>query len=342
VTIPERSARLLSGPERLQQMHFSFAAERVLAASIQLDVFSHLAAGKKTVEEVASAAAASPRGMRMLLDALVGFDLLTKKDGRYEPSPDAARYLVRESPDYMGAILEDDQLWNAWSHLADAVRTGKPTHSADQQAVGDDFFPVLIRTLHITNREPARRLAAKLVSPDAKRGLRILDIGSGSAVWSIAIAKLDAEARVTAFDSATVLDSTRRFVADDGLTAGFQFVPGDLRVAEFSPAAYDLALLGNIVHGENDVTARDLFARIFRSLAPGGRVAIIDMVPNDDRTGPPFPLLFALNMLVNTDEGATYTLGEYRAWLSAAGFSQVDTIDISSHSPVIVATKPAR
>jgi SAM-dependent methyltransferase len=138
-----------------------------------------------------------------------------------------------------------------------------------------------------------------------------------------------------------VLETTRQFAAKEAMEGRFQYLPGDLRTAEFPAAAFDLAMLGNIVHGENEQVSRDLFGRIHRALDAGGRLVIIDMIPNDERSGPPFPLLFALNMLVNTDEGDTYTLAQYRDWLTAAGFARVDTVDIASHSPVIVATKSA-
>ncbi len=328
----------MSGPERLQQMHFSFAAERVLSTSLKFDVYSHIAAGRKTAAEIAAAAGSSERGMRMLLDAAAALELLAKREGRYELSPDSARYLVRESPDYMGTFLAADSLWDAWGHLADAVREGKSQHSASQQEVAEDFFPVLIRTLHITNSEPARRMAAQLVA-GAKKGLRVLDIGCGSAVWSIAIAKADPAARITAFDYPKVLETTRQFAEREGVADRTEYIAGDLRVAKFPERSYDLAILGNIVHGEGEASTRDLFARIHRALDSGGRLAIADMIPNDERTGPPFPLLFALNMLVHTDQGDTYTLPQYREWLTAAGFARVETIDIGSHSPVIVATK---
>jgi hypothetical protein len=69
-------------------------------------------------------------------------------------------------------------------------------------------------------------------------------------------------------------------------------------------------------------------------------VAIIDMVPNDERTGPPFPLLFALNTLVHSTEGDTFTLAEYMEWLKEAGFNTVETVEIGGSSPAIVAGKP--
>ena len=63
------------------------------------------------------------------------------------------------------------------------------------------------------------------------------------------------------------------------------------------------------------------------------------MVPNDQRTGPPFPVMFALTMLVNTGEGDVYTLAQYTEWLHAAGFPSVEAHDIGSHSPLIVGQK---
>ena len=336
---PTPGLQQLTGPQRLQQMHFSFTTERVLSSAVRLDVFSHIASGKHTVAEIAAAASSSERGMRMLLDALAAFDLLTKRDARYDLTSDAAQYLVRSSPEYLGAFLESDTLWEAWSHLADVVREGKPRRSSSQQEVAEEFFPVLVRSLHITNSAPAARLAEQIAAPGAKSGLRVLDIGCGSAVWSIAVAKEDPEARVTAFDFPKVLDTTREFTRREGVAERFDYLAGDLRVAEFPAERYDLAILGNIVHGEGEPVARDLFARIHRALAPGGRLAILDMIPADDRTGPPFPLLFALNMLVATDQGDTYTMAEYREWLAGTGFGHIETLDIASHSPAIVATK---
>jgi SAM-dependent methyltransferase len=339
MSAPQSSFRPMPAPQRLQQMHFSFAASRILAASVQLNVFSVIAAGNQTAEEIASGAGASERGMRMLLDALVGFELLSKRDGIYELTGDSERYLVRESPDYMGAALESQEMWDNWGQLTEAVRLGKSPRSTSRREVAEEFFPVLVRTLHILNREPARHLAAHLVQPYVKSGLRVLDIGGGSGVWGIAVAAADPDARVSVLDYPKVLESTRRFVAAESLGDRFEFIPGDFNSYAFPERKFDLAILGNIVHGEGETKARRLFSEIHRSLDSSGRLAIIDMIPNDDRTGPLFPLLFALNMLLHSDEGDTYTLEQYRGWLSGAGFTGFETADIASHSPAIIATK---
>jgi ubiquinone/menaquinone biosynthesis C-methylase UbiE len=332
----DSNARTPSPLEQIMQMNFSFAPSCVMTAALRLGVFSHMAAGKSTAAEVAQAAGASERGTRMLLDALAGFGLLTKSGERYELTPHARQYLVRESPDYAGGMAESGGMIEAWTHLDECVRTGRPVHRVETQERAEEFFPMLVRTLHVVNREPARRTAEALGAGRESKGLRVLDVAAGSGVWGIAFAEADPSARVTAQDFPGVLPTTREYVRRHGLEERFDFLAGDLKEVDFGEAQYDVALLGNIVHSEGEESSRELFRRLRRALRPGGRVVVIDMLPNDARTGPPYQLIFALNMLVNTERGDTYTLAEYTRWLNEAGFPRVTTADIGSHSPAVV------
>ncbi len=326
-------------PDQLMQMGMSYTSSRVLAAGVQLDVFSPLASGPKTAADLARSVGASERGLRMLLDALTGLRLLTKDGGRYQLTPAAAQYLVRSSPDYLGAILEDNSLWEAWGHLVEAVRTGKPPRRVERQAEAEKFFPVLIRSLHVLNHEPARRAAQALGAGGTRHGLRVLDVACGSGVWGIAVAEADRTAAVTLHDFPGVLEHARQYVQRHGIAERCNYLAGDLKAVDFGTDRYDVALLGNIVHSEGEHSARDLFQRLHRALRPHGQLAIIDTIPNDARTGPARPLLFALTMLLNTEVGDTYTLAEYTAWLTGAGFARVETADIGSHSPLVIGVK---
>jgi ubiquinone/menaquinone biosynthesis C-methylase UbiE len=337
---PKRQEEMAAtSPETLLQISFSFGPARVLTTSLQLGVFSHIAAGNQKAEEIARAAGASERGMRYLLDALVGFQLLGKTGDEYELTPLAAQYLVRDKPDYVGAWMESERMFETWSHLTEVVRTGKPPHRLEAQEAAEEFFPTLVRSLHVTNREPARRTAQALGAGTTQRGMKVVDVACGSGVWGIAIAEADPEARVTAQDFPGMFETTREYLKRHNVEDRYDFLPGDLKQVDFGEARFDLALLGNIVHSEGEPSSRDLLRRLHRALRPGGRVVIVDMIPNDERTGPPFALLFALNMLLNTEEGGTYTLAEYTEWLNEAGFGRVETADIGSHSPIIIGYK---
>jgi ubiquinone/menaquinone biosynthesis C-methylase UbiE len=277
--------------------------------------------------------------MRMLLDALVALGLLTKRGEHFGLTPLSARYLVRKSPDYLGAFFESDAAWNAWSQLAEVIRSGKPLHQVEQQEHAERFFPVLVRTLHVLHLDRARLAARALGAGRRRRGLRILDVACGSGVWSIPWAEADRQTRVTAQDFPAMLKVTRQYLKRHAVLRQYDFLPGDLNTVEFGVSCYDVAILGNILHSEGEQRARRLLQRLGRALSPAGRIVIVDMVPRDDRTGPPFPVFFALNMLLNTEAGDTYTLAEYNRWLKEAGFPRVSTKDIGAHSPLIVGSR---
>lgn len=326
------------GPDLIMQMGMSFVPARVLTTSLQLDFFLHIANGHHSAAAIAQAAQSSERGTTMLLDVLTSLQLLTKQDGLYHLTPLSAQYLVRTSPKYVGALFEIEHMWQAWSHLTEVVRNGKPEGKVEMQETAEQFFPILIKSLHVLNASPAQQLAQILGA--AHPGLHVLDIGCGSGIWSIPFAEQDKTAHLTMQDFPGVLVHTERFLSQHSVREQSDLLPGDLKVVDYGQERFDLALLGNIVHSEGEESSRHLFLKVCQALKPGGRIAVIDMIPNTERTGPPPALMFAVNMLVHTEKGSTYTLNEYTEWLTAAGFSQVETVTLNGfHSPIIVGTK---
>ena len=328
-------------PFDLLRLNMSFMPSRVLTAAVQLGVFSQIANGSQNAKSIAEKVQATERGTRMLLDALTAMQLLRKSRNEYRLTDPAKRYLVRESAEYIGGVLSDNHLWEAWGRLTDIVRTGQPHHRVEQQNKAEDFFPILIQALHVTNQQPAWRAAKILCSSAKSRSMEVLDVACGSGVWGIAIARTASKAHITAQDYPGILTITRRYVQQHGVESRYDFLPGNLREVEFDVGRYDLAILGNIVHSEGEIAAKTLFKRLSAALTPGGRVAIIDMVPNNQRTGPAFPIFFAINMLVNTSDGDTFTRAEYSTWLKQAGFGKVVAAEIGLHSPMLIATKSA-
>ncbi|MGH9740438.1 MAG: class I SAM-dependent methyltransferase [Candidatus Acidiferrales bacterium] len=325
----------------LMQIQFSFAASRILLTALELDVFSPLASAARTAPEMIDATGYSARGLPMLLDALVPLGLLEKRDDRYELTPISENYLVNGKPDYIGRALVEahTRLLASWDQLADSIRTGKPYSVVEEQKAAEEFFPALVRWLHVTNADPARRLAQALRPKTAKNPV-VLDVACGSGIWGISFAQAEPTAQVIANDYPKVLETvTRGYVEREGLSARYRYAPGDVKQLQLPIESCDLILLGNIIHSEGEAASRAIFRKCFELLKPGGQVAIIDMIPNDQRTGPPFALIFALNMLVNTATGSTYTMEQYRSWLGEAGFNEVATVDVASHSPAIVARK---
>jgi hypothetical protein len=118
-------------------------------------------------------------------------------------------------------------------------------------------------------------------------------------------------------------------------------IPGDILKVDFG-SGHSVATLGHILHSEGRERSRQLLRKVFRALEPGGTIVIAEFVVNDDRTGPPNALIFAVNMLVATDAGDTFTFKEMSDWLREAGFEQPRKLNVAGPSPLILATKPRR
>jgi 3-hydroxy-5-methyl-1-naphthoate 3-O-methyltransferase len=169
--------------------------------------------------------------------------------------------------------------------------------------------------------------------------VRVLDLAAGSGVWGIAMAQGSEKVSVTAVDWPEVIPVTRKTVSRFGLAGRFSYVEGDLLQVDFG-SGYNLATLGHILHSEGRERSQALIKKTFQALAPGGTIAVAEFLVNEDRTGPVNALFFAVNMLVNTDTGDTYSFEEISSWLEAAGFTDARKLDAPGPSPLILATRP--
>jgi ubiquinone/menaquinone biosynthesis C-methylase UbiE len=298
--------------------------------------------GSKTVEEVAAQSGASVRGLRAVMNALAGLGLLTKDaEGRYGLTADSAAFLVSTKPGFLGGVIKhtSTQLVPKWLRLEEVVRTGKPAASVNREKVGAEFFHKFVEDIFPMSYPSAQRLAEALVIADAKKPVKVLDLAAGSGVWGIALAQRSLRVTVTAVDWPGVLDVTRKVATRLGVAGRFSFVAGDLATADFG-RGHHIATLGHILHSEGERRGRALLKKTFKALAKGGTIAIAEFLVDDARTGPPVSLIFAVNMLVNTDEGDTWSFDEIAGWLREAGFRDPRTIEAPGPSPLILATKP--
>jgi predicted nicotinamide N-methyase len=329
-------------PERIQQFAWGYGPPLILEAAIRHRVFDVLEGGAKTVTEVAKETNASERGLTAIMNALVGLEFLAKdRDGRYSLTPESATFLVSHKPGFMGGLIRhgSEQVIPKWLHLNEIVATGRPAAAVNQQGEGSEFFQQFVNDLFPISYPSAQALARYLDCNVEGRMIRVLDLAAGSGVWGIAQAQCSDAVHVTVVDWPGVIPVTRKTVARFGLSERFTFVEGDLDEADFG-SGHDVAILGHILHSEGGDRSRALLARTFKALKSGGTIAIAEYLVNPDRTGPPHALLFAVNMLVNTDTGDTYSFEEIAGWLAEAGFVNARTLEAPGPSPLILATKP--
>jgi ubiquinone/menaquinone biosynthesis C-methylase UbiE len=328
-------------PERLMQFVWGYAPTLAIEAAVRHRVFDVLDSSPKNLAEMAAATGASKRGLRGIMNVLVGLDLLARSGDKYTLTPESEAFLVSTKPSFQGGLFKhtSQQLLPKWLGLTEVVATGKPVRSVNAEGDGAAFFHTFVHDIFPMSYPAAQVLAEHLALGSREGTVRVLDLAAGSGVWSIALTQSAPNVEATAFDWEGVLPATRAMVERFGLTSRYSFLPGDLSTAPFG-SSYDVATLGHILHSEGATNSQALLRKTFDALKPGGTIAIAEFLVNAERTGPTGSLIFAVNMLVNTEDGDTFSFEEISKWLKAAGFVDARTLDAPGPSPLVLATKP--
>lgn len=296
----------------------AYQRSMALKGAIDLDLFTIIDNGAKTVPEIAAKAQADPRGIRILCDHLTVHGHLNKRGGEYSLTPTSKQFLSKNSRAYMGTMsgfLLHDMHTSAWKDVAAAVRKGG---AVQHNLIADDsiwveFARAMAPMAYMTSEELAKVLQAEAPSRS------VLDVAASHGLFGLAIARMNPDARVTALDSANVLEVARETAARFGMANRHKLLAGSIFDADLG-TGYDLALVTNLLHAFDRSDNVKLLKRLHGALEPGGRIGIVEMVPNEDRVSPPTDATFALTMLVNTPGGDAYTFAELRQMLEEAGF----------------------
>jgi 2-polyprenyl-3-methyl-5-hydroxy-6-metoxy-1,4-benzoquinol methylase len=340
----EAGMRPTVSPEPLMQMIQGIQVTAILQAAVKLRLFDLIAQGNDRAASIASAAGADERGTRILLDALAALGLLETGDGVYALSPLAEAFLVSSRPSYLGGMLDimaGDWAWTGFPRLADAVRGGGTVLDEHAETPGHEFWEAFAPS-SVGMATPAAHRLAEIVGPWAagRERLEILDVACGSGLYSLTLAAGHGGARTTLADWPNVLEWTRENVDRMGLAERASYRGGDIFEAPLG-GPYDLVIASHIFHHFSEARCRQLLARLFEALAPGGRLAINDFMPAGARPADePFPHLFSIMMLTWTRDGEAYPLATYERLLREVGFGRVEAHPgIGMPSTVVVAER---
>jgi SAM-dependent methyltransferase len=296
-----------------------------LKTAIELDVCTHITAGAATVDALAVRCGAAPRGLRALLDHLVMDGFLTRQGNRYALTATAAAFLDRNAPGYLGStatFIASPQIVEGFTRLTDAVRRGGTAISDEgtlepEHPVWVEFARAMAPIAGMTAMLLANYLEVEQSPPK-----KVLDVAAGHGMFGITLARLGAGTQVTALDWKNVLAVASENARLAGVESRFHTLPGSAFQVAWGEG-YDLVLLPNFLHHFDPPTCEQVLAKAYAALVPGGRVVIPEFVPDDDRSGPPDAVRFALVMLASTPAGDAYTFAEYQAMLGRAGFRDV-------------------
>ncbi len=289
----------------------SFTSSRIILTANNYRVFNHLDGKGKTSSSLSKAIFTDRRATELLLDSLVAIGILKKTKNYYRNSAIASKYLVSGKPDYQGDILRHyDTLWDNWSGLDKVIKTGRP-HKKSQNH--ESFILGMHNIATQKLKEVIRTIKLKGVKS-------LLDLGGGPGTYSLAFAKK--KINVTLMDLPDTLKISKRLIKEAGPQKNITLLPGDFMKDNLGNN-YDIVFISQIFHAYSVEECLSILRKSYNSLAPGGKVVVQEFYLDETRTYPPMGSVFAINMLVNTPKGRSYTVGEMSSWMKKTGLTEI-------------------
>jgi hypothetical protein len=309
-------------PDPFIEAILGYQQTAAIKAAIELDLFSAIAQGKDTAETLGQATGAAVRGIRILCDYLTVQGHLGKQGQAYRLSPSAALFLDRGSPSWIGSVVEylaaPEMMRLFLDDPAGYVRNGGSV-GLGNNAPDHPIWVTFARAMAPFRAPVAAKLAAELAGLAPRR---VLDIAAGHGMFGIALARAVPGAEITAVDWQAVLAVAQEAAEAAGVAARYRSLAGSAFEVDWGNG-FDLALLANFLHQIDRDGCIALLRRVRGSLAAQGRVAVVELVPEEDRVSPRYPAMFSFQMLGSTPQGEAYTARDFEAMGRAAGFGRM-------------------
>lgn len=335
-------------PSHIMQVGMGFFASKTLLSAVELGLFTRLARQPMTAEEIAASLQLHPRAVPDFPDALVALRFLERdgdgRDARYANTPEAALFLDRDSPGYIGGILEmaNARLYRFWGDLTEALRTGKAQN--ETKGSGEPLFATLYadqarleQFMNAMSGISAGNFKAFAGKFDFSRFSTLCDVGGATGLLSCTVAAAHPHLRCTSFDLPKVVPIATRRIEQAGLTERVTAVGGDF-LTDPLPRA-DVITMGLVLHDWNLEKKKALIRKAYEALPPNGAFVVIETLIDDARRENAFGLLMSLNMLIECGDAFDYTAADFAGWCREAGFRTFETMKLAGPSSAAIAYK---
>ena len=335
-------------PARIFETGFAFWFSKVLLTAVELEVFTKLSAKKMTAKQLGAAVNLHPRGIYDFFDTLVSMNFLNREgdgpDGLYSNTNETARFLDKNSPGYVGGILEmsSQRLFKFWQDLPEALRTGKPQNEIkySQKPMFEELYDDLPRLEQFMgamtgiSRGNFQALAEKF---DFSRYKTLCDVGGATGLLSILVAKKFPQLQCFSFDLPKVQSIASKHIQREGLLGQIKAVSGDFFKEQLPKA--DVITMGMILHDWNLPNKKYLINAAYEALAQGGALIAVENIIDDARRENTFGLLMSLNMLIEFGDAFDFTFADYKTWCKDAGFKDFELLHLAGPCSAAIAYK---
>jgi ubiquinone/menaquinone biosynthesis C-methylase UbiE len=318
--------------DALWKMTMAFQVSKALFVASELNIFTLLSKKPATAEDLAKKLKLHPRPIGRLLNAMVAFDLLKKRRGKYSNTEIADTFLVKGGPEYFGdyiSIVND--VYKAWAHYEKVIEENHPLPLFEKESLkGSDTARVLDRSpAHLVRRvmhaqeafSYRQAVCLPKVYSFSKHNL-LLDVGGGTGIFSIMAVRANPHLKSIVFDVPAVCAIARERIKFHKVGSKIKIIKGDFLMDDL-PTGADVALISTVLDGYDEPECKKLLKKVFTVLKPQGVVIVNEMMLNEERTGPLFPAVFSLELMIERNTGDSRTVEEVSRWMKNTGFVNI-------------------
>jgi len=335
-------------PSKIMQIGMGFWASKTLLTAVNMGLFTHLAGGALSGQEIQNKLGLNERSLYDFLDTLVALGFLhrtgLKENAMYDNSDDSDLFLDKNKPSYIGGLLEmsNNRLYPFWNDLEEGLKTGKPQNETKNG--GKPLFEAIYASedrlrefIHGMGGAQSGSFIKLAQDFDFSNYNTLCDIGGSGANLSIIIAQNNSHMKCNSFDLPPVAPIAKENVERFGLSERIEVSSGDFFKDELPTA--DVITMGNILHDWGSEDKLMLIKKAYHALPEGGAFIVIENIIDDDRNKNAFGLMMSLNMAIETDEGFDFTASDFNQWAKEAGFSKTTLMPLAGPSSAVIAIK---
>ncbi len=317
-------------PNDIIMMARGFMASKIILSAAKLNIFDKL---PDNINNIAKTENWDIEALIILMDGLCAIDILEKSGEIYKIRKNFTQALSRDIDISILPVIEHMEfLWNNWSDLTKLIKSGRDKNSPITPLADPETIPPFIGAMHAIGKQMAKDLTDKLNPVWAKN---LLDVGSASGTYTIAFLKKVKNLKATMFDLPDVINIAKKRIKKEGLCSRVNFTSGDFYTSDF-PTGHDLVWASAIIHQNSRKQNIEFFKKCYNALLPEGKIWLRDHIMDQERTSPKAGAIFAINMLVTTPTGSTYTFDEVASDLISSGFKNPEMINYGENMDCII------
>jgi SAM-dependent methyltransferase len=320
-----------------------YAVDLLIAAVVHLDFFTWLDARPADPATICRELGLAARPVDVMLTLFTANGFVRREHGVFHVTAVAREHLVKGSPWFLGPYFGSLKDRPVALDLLKVLRTDKPANWGSSKSEKEwtkameepDFAERFTAAMDCRGIYLGRAVAQAL---DLRGRARLLDIAGGSGIYACAISAAHPHLRATVLEKPPVDRVASQLIAGRGHAEKVSVQAGDM-FAEPLPAGFDVHLFSNVLHDWDTPVVKQLLAKSFAALEPGGLLVIHDMHLDADKTGP-LPVAEYSVILMHSTEGKCYSLGELDELFRALGFRDLRHTPTAADRSLVTAVKP--